>query len=171
MEALMTTENKPEQVANNLAVSIDYKLTVDGELIDSSEGDGPLDYLHGHENIIPGLERELTGMKIGEQKNVSVAPEDGYGVVDEGALLDVPRSEFPDEVPLKVGIELEVTDEEGDMLFATIAEVGDKVVKLDTNHPLAGKTLDFDVTIVDLRQASDEEISHGHVHSGHHHHH
>lgn len=167
----MTTENKPAQVANNLAVSIDYKLTVDGEMIDSSEGDGPLDYLHGHENIIPGLERELTGMKIGEQKTVSVAPEDGYGVLDEGALLDVPRSEFPDEVPLKVGIELEVTDEEGDMLFATIAEVGDKVVKLDTNHPLAGKTLDFDVTIVDLRQASDEEIAHGHVHSGHHHHH
>ena len=165
------SDNKPEQVAKDLAVSIDYKLTVDGEIIDSSEAEGPLDYLHGHENIIPGLENELTGMKIGEQKTVSVAPEDGYGVVDESAVLDVPRSEFPDEVPLEIGIELEVTDEEGDMLYATIVEVGDDVVSLDTNHPLAGKTLEFDVTIVDLRTASEEELAHGHVHTGHHHHH
>ncbi|HKJ27235.1 MAG TPA: peptidylprolyl isomerase [Anaerolineales bacterium] len=164
------TENKPEQVAKDLAVTIDYKLTIDGEIIDSSEEDGPLDYLHGHENIIPGLERELTGMKIGEQKNVTVAPEDGYGTVDEEAMLEVPRSEFPNEVPLEIGIELEVTDQEGDMLFATIVEVGNKTVKLDTNHPLAGKALDFDVTVVDLREASEEEIAHGHVHTGHHHH-
>ena len=164
------TENKPEQVAKDLAVTIDYKLTIDGEIIDSSEEDGPLDYLHGHENIIPGLERELTGMKIGEQKNVTVAPEDGYGTVDEEAMLEVPRSEFPDEVPLEIGIELEVTDQEGDMLFATIVEVGNKTVKLDTNHPLAGKALNFDVTVVDLREASEEEIAHGHVHTGHHHH-
>jgi len=164
------TENKPEQVAKDLAVTIDYKLTIDGEIIDSSEEDGPLDYLHGHENIIPGLERELTGMKIGEQKNVTVAPEDGYGTVDEEAMLEVPRSEFPNEVPLEIGIELEVTDQEGDMLFATIVEVGNKTVKLDTNHPLAGKALNFDVTVVDLREASEEEIAHGHVHTGHHHH-
>lgn len=166
----MAAENKPAQVADDLAVSIDYKLTVDGKVIDSSEGEGPLDYLHGHENIIPGLERELTGMKIGEQKNVSVAPEDGYGEVDDGAVLEVPRSEFPDEVPLEIGIELEVTDEEGDMLYATIVKIGDDTVTLDTNHPLAGKTLEFDVTVVDLRQASSEELEHGHVHTGHVHH-
>lgn len=165
------TEKKPELVADNLAVSIDYTLIVDGEIVDSSEEEGPLDYLHGHENIIPGLENELTGMKIGDKKKVSVAPTDGYGEVDEEAVLEVPRSEFPDEVPLEVGIELEVTDEEGDMLYATIVEIDDDVVLLDTNHPLAGKTLEFDVTIVDLREASEEELDHGHVHSGHHHHH
>jgi FKBP-type peptidyl-prolyl cis-trans isomerase SlyD len=171
MEALMTTENKPDQVADNLAVMINYVLTIDGEVIDSSKEGGPLGYLHGHANIIPGLERELTGMKVGEQKNVTVAPEDGYGVVDESAVLEVPRSEFPPEVPLEIGIELEVTDDEGDMMFATISEVGTDTVKLDTNHPLAGKILEFDVTIVDLRVATEEEIEHGHVHSGHDPHH
>lgn len=167
----MTKENKPAQVADDLAVTIDYKLTVEGNIIDSSEEEGPLDYLHGHENIIPGLERELTGMKVGESKKVTVAPEDGYGELDEEAVLEVPRSEFPDEVPLENGIELEVTDEDGDMMFATIVEVEEDFVKLDTNHPLAGKTLEFEVTVVDIRTATEEELDHGHVHSGHDHHH
>jgi FKBP-type peptidyl-prolyl cis-trans isomerase SlyD len=164
----MTDKEKLNQVANDLVVAIKYELTVDGEMIDSSEGDAPLEYLHGHANIIYGLEKELTGMKIGEAKKVEVSPEEGYGEVDPEAVLEVPRTEFPDDVPLKPGIELEITDDEGDMMFATITKVGEENVVLDTNHPLAGKTMFFDVSIVDLRKATEAEIEHGHVHFGGH---
>lgn len=162
----MSKTDKPDQAADNLVVTIEYTLTVDGEVVDSSEEAGPLDYLQGHANIIPGLEREIEGMKIGESKSVMVAPEDGYGLIEADAILEVDRDEFPDDVPVEEGIELEITDDEGDMMFATIVEVGSKVVKLDTNHPLAGKELQFEVTVVDLREASEEELAHGHVHFG-----
>jgi FKBP-type peptidyl-prolyl cis-trans isomerase SlyD len=162
----MNKADKPTQAADDLVVTIEYTLMVDGEVVDSSEEAGPLDYLHGHANIIPGLEREIAGMKIGESKKVMVAPEDGYGLIEPEAVLEVDREEFPDDVPVEVGIELEITDDDGDMMFATIIEVGKKVVTLDTNHPLAGKELHFEVTVVDLRAASEEEIEHGHVHYG-----
>lgn len=167
----MSDTQKPTQAADDLVVTIEYTLTVDGEVIDASGEDGPLDYLQGHENIIPGLEREIAGMKIGESKKVLVTPEDGYGLVEPNAVIEVDRTEFPENVPVEIGIELEITDDKGDMLFATIIEVGSKVVKLDTNHPLAGKELHFEVTIADLREASKEEIEHGHVHYGGDHHH
>lgn len=167
----MSNIEKPTQAADDLVVTVEYTLTVDGEVVDSSEEEGPLDYLQGHENIIPGLEREIEGMKIGESKNVVVAPEDGYGLVEPNAVIEVERSEFPKDVPVDVGVELEITDDEGDLMFATIIEVGSDVVMLDTNHPLAGKELHFSVTVVDLRQASPEELEHGHVHfDGNHHH-
>lgn len=165
----MTSESKLTQVADNLIVKIDYELTVDGEVLDSSKDRGPLEYLQGHKNIIPGLENQLNGMKVGENKKVTVAPAEGYGELEDDAIMDVPRDEFPDEVPLEVGIELEVTDQNGDIMLARIVEVSDETIKLDTNHPLAGKTLEFDVTVVELREATDEEKSHGHVHSGHDH--
>ncbi len=161
----MAEGSKPTQVADDVVVTIDYTLTVDGEVLDSSEEEGPLEYLQGHQNIIPGLERELAGMKVGGSKNVTVAPEDGYGNVDQEAIMDVPLSEFPEEVPLEEGFELEVTDKDGDIMLAKIVEVGETTVKLDTNHPLAGKTLHFEVKVVDLRPATDEELTHGHVHS------
>lgn len=160
----MSETNKPDKVADDLVVTIEYTLTVDGEVVDSSEEAGPLDYLQGHANIIPGLERELEGMKIGESKKLTVAPEDGYGLVEPEAILEVDRGEFPEDVPLEIGIELEITDDEGDMMFATIIEVGSEIVQLDTNHPLAGKELHFEVSVIDLRAASEEEITHGHVH-------
>jgi len=168
---MMTSEEKISQVADDLVVTIDYKLTVDGEVVDSSEEEGPLDYLHGYDNIIPGLEKELAGMRVGESKKVSVAPEDGYGMIDPEAVIELSREEFPEDVPLEIGIELEITDHDGDMMFATIIEVGDDSVKLDTNHPLAGKTLQFDVTVKSLRKATPEEIEHGHAHYGNGHHH
>lgn len=161
----MAEGSKPTQVADDVVVTIDYTLTVDGEVLDSSEEEGPLEYLQGHQNIIPGLERELAGMKVGGSKNLTVAPEDGYGEVDQEAIMDVPLSEFPEEVPLEEGFELEVTDKEGDIMLAKIVEVGKTTVKLDTNHPLAGKTLHFEVKVVNLRPATDEELTHGHVHS------
>jgi len=167
----MVSEEKITQVAKDLVVTIDYTLTVDGEVLDSSEEEGPLDYLHGHDNIITGLEKELTGMQVGDSKKVSVAPEEGYGALDPEARFELPREEFPEDVPLELGIELEITDHDGDTMFAKIIEVGEDVVELDTNHPLAGKTLHFDVTVKGIRKALKEEIEHGHAHYGDHHHH
>lgn len=160
----METQNKPSSVADDVVVSINYSLTVDGEVVDSTEGDEPLQFLQGHQNIIPGLERELAGMKIGEKKQVVVSPAEAYGEVDPENIVDVPRSEFPSEIPLEPGTELEVKNADNEVLSATIAEVSANTVKLDFNHPLAGKQLTFDVTIVDLRQATEEELAHGHVH-------
>ena len=161
----MPKEDKPGEVADDLVVTIDYTLTVDGEVLDSSEEEGPLEYLQGHHNIIPGLEREIAGLKIGEKKEVTVAPADGYGEIDDEAIMDVPLSEFPKELPLQAGLELEVTDKEENIMLATILEVGDDTVKLDTNHPLAGKTLHFEVAVLDLRSPTQDELAHGHVHS------
>lgn len=166
----MNEENKPFQVVDGIIVTIEYTLTVDGEILDSSEEEGPLEYLQGHENVIPGLERALAGMKVGESKKVTVAPKDGYGEMDPEAIMDVPLSEFPEEVPIEAGIELEVTDKDGNIMLTTIVEAGDDTVKLDTNHPLAGKRLDFEVKVIDLRPATNEELAHGHVHGeGHSH--
>ncbi len=160
----MDTENKPRAVADDVVVSIDYTLTVDGQVVDTTEGDEPLSFLQGHQNIIPGLERELVGMKIGDSKQVIVSPSEAYGEVDPDNIIDVPRSEFPDDIPLERGTELEVKNSDGEVLSATINDINPNSVKLDFNHPLAGKELTFDVTIIDLRQATEEEISHGHAH-------
>ena len=160
----MSEKNKPTQAATDVVVTIEYTLTVDGEVVDSSKEDGPLDYLQGHANIISGLEREIEGMKVGESKSVLVAPEDGYGLIEPEAILEVDRGEFPPDVPMEIGDELEITDDEGDMMFATIIEIGSEIVQLDTNHPLSGKELSFEVTVTGLRAASPEEIEHGHVH-------
>ena len=103
-----------DTVKDGLVVSMEYKLTADGEVLDSSDEAGPLQFLAGYGNIIPGLESEMTGMKIGESKNVTVQPADGYGEFDEEAFTDVPRSEFPADLKLEEGMELHVTDEELD---------------------------------------------------------
>lgn len=168
----MNTENKPTVVADDVVVTIEYTLRVEGEILDSSEEEGPLEFLQGHSNIIPGLEKELYGLKPGQSKHILVQPEAGYGEYDEEAVMAVPKGEFPEEIPLKPGVELEVTDQEGDTQLARIVSVTKSEVNLDFNHPLAGKTLEFDVTIKDLRPASEEELDHGHVHAhGHHHDH
>jgi FKBP-type peptidyl-prolyl cis-trans isomerase SlyD len=160
----LETQNTPRAVADDVVVSLDYKLTVDGEVVDSTEGDEPLQFIHGHQNIIPGLERELAGMKIGDSKKVVVPPAQAYGEVDPGNIIDVPREEFPAEIPLEKGTELEVKNADGEVLSATISDFTKETVKLDFNHPLAGKELFFDVTVIDLRSATEEELAHGHVH-------
>lgn len=160
----MDIQKQPNQVENDVVVSIEYKLTVENEVIDSTEGDEPLQFLQGHQNIIPGLEKELAGMKIGDQKQVVVQPDEAYGEIDPENIIDVPREEFPPEIPLEPGTELEVKNADGEVLSAMISTVSSKMVKLDFNHPLAGKELTFDVTIVGLREATEEELNHGHVH-------
>lgn len=149
---------------------MEYTLHVDGQLVDSSEGRAPLEFLQGAGNIIPGLEEELYGMELGESKNVIVSAEDGYGELDPDAFVDVPRAQFPAEIPLEPGIELQVRDDTGRVLLARIDRVDDQSVRLDFNHPLAGKELNFQVKIVGLRDATEEELEHGHVHGeGHSH--
>lgn len=164
----MEEKTNPTIVADDVVVSMDYKLTVNGEVLDSSDGTDPLEFLQGHQNIVPGLERELYGMKIGDSKQVTVAPEDGYGPVDKDAFLEISRDEFPEDIPLEVGIELDLRDEDGDVMSATISNVQGDLVELDLNHPLAGETLQFDVKISGLRLPTKEELAHGHVH-GHDH--
>lgn len=152
------------KVADGLVVTMDYSLTVDGELIDTSEGSEPIEFLQGTGGIIPGLERELYGMAIGDGKDVIVSAEEGYGEVDEEAHMDVPRQEFPAEIPLEIGTMLEMQDQDGNPMHARITEVGAETVCLDFNHPLAGKELHFSIKIAGLRPATPEELDHGHVH-------
>ncbi|MBX3038040.1 MAG: peptidylprolyl isomerase [Anaerolineales bacterium] len=159
-----------EKVDDGVVVSMEYKLTVDGEVLDSSDQAGPLQFLAGYGNIIPGLEKEMMGMKIGDSKEVTVQPEDGYGEFDEEAFMDVPRSEFPADMKLEEGAELHITDEDGEHQAAYVLSFDDKTVKLDFNHPLAGAVLNFYVKVVALRKPTDEELDHGHVHEGGHHH-
>src|SRR3990172_4324339 len=134
-----------DTVQDGLVVSMDYKLTVDGEVLDSSDDGGPLQFLAGYDNIVPGLEREMIGMKIGENKEVVVKAEDGYGEFDEEAFMEVPRTEFPEDMKLEEGMELYLTNKDD-------------------------KPKHFNVTVVALREPTDEELDHGHVHEeGHHH--
>ncbi len=160
-----------DTVQDGLVVSMEYTLSVDGEVLDSSKDAGPLQFLAGHDNIVPGLEREMVGMKIGESKDVLVLPEDGYGEFDADAFMEVPRSEFPSDMELEEGLELNVSDEDGQHQLAFIESFNDETVRLDFNHPLAGAELQFNVKVVGLRDATAEELEHGHAHDDDDHHH
>ncbi len=154
------------KVDDGKVVSMHYTLHVDGKVIDSSEGGEPLQFIQGMGHIIPGLEHELYDMEVGQSKNVTVPAKDGYGETDETAFMDVPRESFPTNVPLEKGTELELRDQSGHPVYARVDDVSEKNVRLDMNHPLAGKELTFDVKIADVRPATDDEVSHGHVHGG-----
>lgn len=158
-------------IAKDQVVAINYTLKNDkGETIDSSEGRGPLVYLHGHGNIIPGLESELEGKTKGTKLQVSVSPEEAYGVRNEQMVQAVPKSQFDGIDNLSVGMQFQLDTPQGPMVVTAI-EVRDEEVVLDGNHPLAGETLHFDVEVHEVRAGTDEEISHGHVHGegGHQH--
>ncbi|MCB1228695.1 MAG: peptidylprolyl isomerase [Verrucomicrobiae bacterium] len=150
-------------IEKDKVASIHYKLTNDaGDVVDTSQGREPLEYLHGHGNIVAGLENALTGKSEGESLKVSVSPEEGYGQPDESLVIDVPREHLPVE-ELAPGMRFSAETSAGMRLF-TVQEVGEDKVKLDGNHPLAGETLHFEVDVVGVRDAQPEEISHGHVH-------
>lgn len=159
-----------DSVQNGVVVSMEYTFKVDGEVIDSSEGQEPLEFLTGHGNIISGLEREMIGMKVGDSKDVVVLPADGYGEYDEEAYLDVPRGQFPKDMQVEEGMELTVRDDSGQGRYARIESVEGETVRLNFNHPLAGDELHFNVKVVNLREPTAEELDHGHVHQGGHHH-
>ncbi len=160
------------KIAANTVVSIDYVLRDDeGDVVDSSEGEEPLAYIHGHEQIVPGLERALDGRVKGDTVDAKIEPKDGYGERDDKRILRITRDELPPGMKPAIGMEVGAEDEDGEHIPFWITEVRDKEIVLDGNHPLAGKTLHFAVKIVDVRAATKEELSHGHVHGtgGHHH--
>jgi FKBP-type peptidyl-prolyl cis-trans isomerase SlyD len=159
------------QVGKDKVVSIDYTLTdVGGKVIDSSEGTEPLAYLHGAGNIIPGLERALEGKSAGEEVKATIAPEQGYGQKNPGLIQPVPRAQFPGVKDIKVGQQFQAQTNHGPRVV-TVVGVNDDTVTVDANHPLAGETLNFDVKVVSVRDATPEEIDHGHPHEpgGHQH--
>lgn len=158
------------RIENQKVASIEYTLTdSDGNVLDSSDEGEPLSYLHGHGNIVPGLENALEGKSPGDRLSVDVAPEHGYGERDESLVQSIPRSRFPDE-GLEVGAQFHA-EAGGHSHVVTVVDIDDEDVTVDANHPLAGQSLHFDVTVTGVRDATEEELAHGHVHDGHHHHH
>jgi len=151
--------------------SIHYILTDDeGGEIDSSRGHEPMTYLHGADNIVPGLEKELEGKKVGDQLEVVVAPEEGYGPESGAPPQPVPRDAFEGVEP-QPGTPLVVESEEGEQMQLWIVDVNDETVTLTPDHPLAGVTLHFKVEVMEVRDATEEELEHGHVHTGDEHEH
>jgi FKBP-type peptidyl-prolyl cis-trans isomerase SlyD len=158
-------------ITRDQVVSIHYTLKGDaGEVIDSSADGEPLSYLHGHGNLIPGLERELTGRKAGDRLQVRIPPADGYGEYDRELVQRVPRRALKGIPELKVGMRLQAQSSEGTRAV-TVTQLAGDMVTLDGNHPLAGKNLNFEVEVAAVRAATAEELAHGHVHGagGHHH--
>jgi FKBP-type peptidyl-prolyl cis-trans isomerase SlyD len=159
-------------VADGKVVQIHYTLTNDaGETLDSSEGRGPLGYLHGSGNIVPGLEAGLVGAKTGDKLTVDVDPEQGYGTHNGEEPQAVRRSEFPKDMDLHEGMPIRAEDGEGNTVVLWVVKAEGAWVHVDINHPLAGQTLHFAVEVADIRDATDVEVQHGHVHGpgGHHH--
>ena len=158
-------------INKNKVVNIHYTLTDnEGVIIDTSQGREPLTYLHGAGNIIEGLESELEGKVSGDKLEVTIAPENGYGLRNEALLQKVSRENFPTEVELAPGMQFQTNTEQEKIVF-TVIKIQDDSVIVDGNHPLAGVILNFKVEVMDIRDASDEEISHGHAHEpgGHEH--
>jgi FKBP-type peptidyl-prolyl cis-trans isomerase SlyD len=151
-------------VKDNIVVTLDYKLIVEDEMMESTEDGEPIKFIQGLGQIISGLENALYGLKIGDQKTVVIQPGDGYGEYDPESLQEAKKEEFSEEIPLDVGTFLDLEDDEGDILSAQIVAAEEDTVTLDFNHPLAGKTLTFEITLTDLRPATKEELDHEHVH-------
>lgn len=159
------------QIAERTVASFHYTLTNDnGAVVDSSQGREPLTYLHGVGNIVPGLEKAMLGRSIGDAFNVIVAPEEGYGVANDMLIQVVPREAFQGVDDLEVGMQFQAQTGQGG-LSVVIAKIEGDLVTVDGNHPLAGQNLNFAIEITEVREASVEEVLHGHVHGagGHHH--
>ncbi len=159
------------EVAADKVVLIHYTLKDDdGEVIDSSAGSDPLAYIQGHGNLVPGLEKALEGKQNGSKVVVSVPPEEGYGKHDAKLIQRIPKRSLQGAGQIKKGMQFQARTDEGVRQFTVTAIAGD-MVTLDGNHPLADKTLHFDIDVVEVRDATSEELEHGHVHGpgGHHH--
>ncbi len=160
------------QIAANKAVSIEYTLTNEaGEVIDSSVGGAPLAYLHGAANIIAGLEKALEGKQAGDELNVTVEPEEAYGEFRPELVAMLPRNMFEGVDELEVGMQFHASAPDGGMQIVTIRALEGDEVTVDGNHPLAGQALTFQVKVIEVRDATADEIAHGHIHGeGCHHH-
>jgi FKBP-type peptidyl-prolyl cis-trans isomerase SlyD len=153
------------KIEDGLVVSMAYVLTVDGEEVDRADANEPLEYLHGAENIVPGLENALDGKGIGDKISVTVPPGDAYGEYDEDEIDEFDLDEFDDAEKLEPGMVVEMEDDDGFVYVGAVVEITGDTVVVDFNPPLAGKTLHFDVEVLALREADPEELDHGHPHS------
>ncbi|MEY2980039.1 MAG: FKBP-type peptidyl-prolyl cis-trans isomerase [Planctomycetota bacterium] len=155
-----------QRVQSGKVVTVHYRLTLDGvdEVVDSTEGDEPMAYLHGADNIVPGLEAALEGLGVGETITVTLAPEDAYGEREPDAIQEIPHDAFPDDLEVEVGMQLTAEDEDGELTPLYVRAIAEDHVVVDTNHPLAGETLRYEVTIVGVRDATESEREHGHAH-------
>ncbi len=152
-------------IEKDKVVTFHYTLTNDaGETLDSSEGREPLPYLHGHNGIIPGLEKELEGKQPGDRLRVTVAPADAYGEINPEMIQMVPREAFSGVDEIRPGMQFQAQAPDGSVQVVVVKDVTEEGVLIDANHPLAGQTLHFDVEIAEVRDATPEELEHGHVH-------
>lgn len=149
-------------IEDNKVATVAYRLTVEGEIIDEATADDPLEYLHGAENIVPGLEKALTGKKVGDKLTVTLQPDEAYGEYNPEDVEKLDRADLPEDI--EVGIELLLEDEEGNFFEVVVTEINGDEVVVDFNYPLAGKVVTYDVEVLDIRDADDEEIAHGHPH-------
>lgn len=159
-------------IADGHVVTLHYRLTLDdGSIADESFGGEPLVYLHGHGNIVPGLEKKLEGKSAGDKADVTVTPAEGYGDYDPTLDQKVPRSAFPADAELQVGIAFQAQTQEGKPITLWIRAIQGDEVTVSPNHPMAGQTLNFNVEIVEVREATAQEKEHGHAHgpAGHDH--
>jgi FKBP-type peptidyl-prolyl cis-trans isomerase SlyD len=159
------------QIEKHRVVTLAYTLKDDDDKIIDQSDDGSFCYLHGANNIIPGLENALTGKTTGDELSVTIPPEEGYGVHDVEKTQAVPREMFPADDEIVAGMQFHAQGPDGHQLVVTVVKVEDDRVTIDGNHPLAGVQLNFDVKVLEVRDATGEEITHGHVHGpgGHHH--
>jgi len=149
-------------IDNNHVVSMHYQLSNGfGEIIDTSQGNLPLVYMHNTNALLPSLERELTGHEAGDNIEVTIYPEDGYGYADEELIVQWPREKLRDTENLTVGMRIKATGADGESQLVTVKEVNDDTVVLDANHPLAGQVLHFHIAIVSVREPTDKEIEAG----------
>ncbi len=153
------------RIEANKVVTIDYVLKNDaGEVLDSSEGREGLSYLHGAGNIIPGLEKALADKQAGDALNVSITPEDAYGERSDEMKQTVPREMFPSPEQVSVGMQFHAQSPDGQMMVVTVVDLNDEHIVVDGNHPLAGENLHFEVQVKEVREPTQEELEHGHVH-------
>lgn len=158
-------------VAKDKVVGVIYTLTDDqGNVLDSNKGQEALEFIHGHGMMIPGFEKALEGATEGQTVAFSVTPEEGYGEANEDFVIEVPRTAFPENEDIQVGWQVTGTTPDGHMQPFRVLEVSEEKIKLDGNHPLAGQNLNFEVEVVSLRDATEQELSHGHVHAAGHDH-
>jgi FKBP-type peptidyl-prolyl cis-trans isomerase SlyD len=152
------------KIAQNTVVTLDYILRVEASVVETTEGDEPMTYLHGHENIVPGLEKALVGLVVGDTKRVLVQAKDGYGEYDEDGVQNLAKTNF--EEALEVGETYFGETEEGEPISFSVLEEIETEYVVDFNHALAGEILEFEVTVRGVREATKSELEHGHVHGG-----
>lgn len=149
-------------IQNNKVVAIDYVLkNADGDILDDSKDTGPLEYIHGTNMLIKGLEKELDGKKAGDKFSAVIAPEDAYGAINNDLIFEVKKSQFPLDAQIEEGMQFEASAEDGSSHVVTVKKVDGDAITIDANHELAGVTLYFDVNVIDVRDATTEELEHG----------